>query len=179
MSAPAARPAPTVPTETLAPLSAEDRRWVAFVRGDDRIGTLTALTSVFSTRGVSFDSLSTGDVAEGVGLIVVVFSASERRQRMLTRTVRRLAGVRSVQVRAASDPAVRAAAVVLLPSTEAGYTPPADAAVRWTGDPAAGQPVLLEGPLADVERVLEHARERGAVRAATAVLPPRDPEEDA
>ena len=37
-------------------------RWVALVRGTDRPGTLTALTSVFSTRGVSFESLATGAV---------------------------------------------------------------------------------------------------------------------
>ena len=43
-------------------------RWVALVRGTDRPGTLTALTSVFSTRGVSFESLSTGAVDGDVGL---------------------------------------------------------------------------------------------------------------
>ena len=83
-----------------------DGRWVAFVHGADATGTLTALAGVFSTRGVSFDSLSTGDVADGVGLIVVTFTATERRQRLLMRTVRRLASVRAAEVRAADDPAL-------------------------------------------------------------------------
>jgi len=148
-----------------------DRRWVAFVAGADATGTLTALTGVFSTRGVSFDSLTTGDVADGVGLIVVTFTASERRQRLLMRTVRRLAAVRSAEVRAADDPAVRAAAVVHLPPASGPFVPPDAAAVRWSGDPAAGQAVLVEGPLPDVEHVVAAARARGADSAATVVLP--------
>jgi hypothetical protein len=132
---------------------------------------MTALAGVFSTRGVSFGSLSTGVAADGVGLIVVTFTASERRQRLLMRTVRRLAAVRSAEVRATDDPAVRAAAVVQLPATGGAFLPPADAAVRWSGDASAGQPVLVEGPLTDVERVVAIARAQGAVSAATVVLP--------
>jgi acetolactate synthase small subunit len=148
-----------------------DRRWVAFVLGADATGTLTGLTGVFSTRGVSFDSLTTGDVADGVGLIVVTFTASERRQRLLTRTVRRLAAVRAAEVRAVDDPAVRVAAVVHLPASAGDFVPSGDAAVRWSGDPAAGQPLLVEGPLPDVERVVAAARARGADSVATVVLP--------
>ncbi|VTR76402.1 hypothetical protein [Cellulomonas hominis] len=152
--------------------AADDPRWVAFVAGADATGTLTAVAGVFSTRGVSFDSLSTGDVADGVGLIVVTFTASERRQRLLMRTVRRLAAVRSAEVRRAEDPAVRAAAVVHLPATADGFAPPADAAVRWSGDAGLGQPVLVEGTLRDVERVVADARARGALSTATVLLPP-------
>jgi len=151
--------------------AAPDRRWVAFVSGADATGTLTALAGVFSTRGVSFDSLSTGDVADGVGLIVVTFTATERRQRLLARTVGRLAAVRAVAVRAVDDPAVRAAAVVHLPPDAGPFAPPAGVAVRWAGDVAAGQPVLVEGVLPDVEAVVAHARARGAVSAAVVVLP--------
>jgi acetolactate synthase small subunit len=154
-----------------APTS-DDRRWVAFVHGADRTGTLTALAGVFSTRGVSFDSIATSDVAEGVGMIVVTFTASERRMRLLIRTVARLSAVRAVTVHPVDDPAVRAAAVVVLPGTVTDFAPPADTAVRWSGDPAAGQPVLVEGPLLDVERVVADARSRGAAAVATAVLPP-------
>jgi len=162
---------PGTPAGDDAVPASPDRRWVAFVQGADASGTLTALTSVFSTRGVSFDSLTTGDVADGVGLIVVTFTASERRQRLLARTVRRLAAVRSAEVRAVDDPAVRAAAVVRLPVTSGAFTPPADVAVRWSGDPGAGQPLLVEGSLPDVERVVAAARGRGADSVATVVLP--------
>ncbi len=74
--------------------------WLATVHGDDRPGTLTALTGVFSTRGVSFDSLATRPADDGgrVGRIDVTFSATERRTRALERAVGRLATVRSVVV---------------------------------------------------------------------------------
>ncbi|MBN0038686.1 lactate dehydrogenase [Cellulosimicrobium cellulans] len=74
--------------------------WVATVHGLDQPGTLTALTGVFSTRGVSFDSLATEPVGDDgpAGRIVVTFRATPRRTRALERAVRRLATVRSVVV---------------------------------------------------------------------------------
>ncbi|MDF2808425.1 MAG: lactate dehydrogenase [Cellulosimicrobium sp.] len=74
--------------------------WVATVHGLDQPGTLTALTGVFSTRGVSFDSLATEPVDDDgrAGRIVVTFRATPRRTRALERAVRRLATVRSVMV---------------------------------------------------------------------------------
>ncbi|WP_216093440.1 ACT domain-containing protein, partial [Cellulosimicrobium cellulans] len=80
-----------------------ERAWVATVHGLDQPGTLTALTGVFSTRGVSFDSLATTPADDGgrVGRIDVSFRATERRTRALERAVGRLATVRSVVVREA------------------------------------------------------------------------------
>ncbi|SMF53036.1 malate dehydrogenase [Cellulosimicrobium cellulans J1] len=80
--------------------------WVATVHGLDQPGTLTALTGVFSTRGVSFDSLATGPVdGDGrAGRIVVTFRATPRRTRALERAVRRLATVRSVVVEPTPSP---------------------------------------------------------------------------
>ncbi|MEV7974235.1 lactate dehydrogenase [Cellulomonas sp. NPDC089187] len=77
-----------------------EQRWVAELTGDDRTGTLMAVASVFASRGVSFDSLHTGDTRDGAGDITVTFTASERRQRLLIRTVARLQSVRQVRVRA-------------------------------------------------------------------------------
>lgn len=144
-------------------------RWVALVRGADRPGTLTALTSVFSTRGVSFESLATGAVDGDVGAIAVTFRATARRQHLLVRTVERLSVVRSVEVRAAEDPAVRAAGVVVMPD-HVPFTPPPHAAVRWSGDTSAGQPVLVEGSFADVAEVVHAARARGATTTALVIL---------
>jgi predicted amino acid-binding ACT domain protein len=144
-------------------------RWVVLVRGADRPGTLTALTSVFSTRGVSFESLATGAVDGDVGTIAVTFRASARRQQVLVRTVERLSVIRSVEVRSADDPAVRAGGVVRMPDG-VPFAPPPDTAVRWSGDASAGQPVLVEGSLADVTSVVEHARAQGAVLTATVIL---------
>lgn len=156
---------------TVEPEQVPEPRWVAFVRGADRSGTLSALAGVFSTRGVNFESLMTGGVDGGMGLIVVEFAASERRQRLLIRTVERLSVVRSVQVRSAADPSVRAAGVVHLPAGVA-FAPPASADVHWSGESGSGRPVLVEGPLADVEAAVAHALARGAFAVATLILPP-------
>ena len=152
-------------------ISDDDERWVAFVRADHRTGTIAALAGVFSTRGVNFDSLATGDVAAEHGLVVVTFRASERRQRTLVRSVERLEAVRSVLVRRAEDLGVRAAAVVRLPRG-VDFRPPEHAAVSWSGASHLGQPVLVEGPLVDVEAVVAAARSAGAWAEATVIEPP-------
>ncbi|MDO8106086.1 ACT domain-containing protein [Isoptericola sp. b441] len=144
-----------------------DEHWVALVRGADRPGTLTALTSVFSSRGVSFDSLSTGSVDAGSGTIAVTFCASERRRTQLLRTVARLAEVRDVQVRRADDPLVRAAAVVELPE---GVRPPQVSGVLWAAGSGAGGAALAEGSLAAVRSAVSAALAAGATTTATVVL---------
>lgn len=142
-----------------------EQHWVALVHGADRPGTLTAVTSVFSSRGVSFDSLSTGSVDAGRGTIAVTFCASGRRQAQLLRTVARLAEVRDVRVRRADDPLVRAAAVVELPE---GVEAPEVPGVRWTV-PTSG-PALADGSLAGVREAVAAARRAGATTTATVVL---------
>ncbi|MBO3101070.1 hypothetical protein [Cellulomonas fengjieae] len=149
----------------------DDDRWVAFVRADHRTGTIAALAGVFATRGMNFDSLATRDVDGEHGLVIVTFRANERQQRMLVRSVERLAAVRSVQVRRAEDLGVRAAAVVHLPRG-VEFRPPRHAAVSWSGSSALGQPVLVEGPLVDVEAVVAAALAAGAHTAATVIEPP-------
>jgi acetolactate synthase regulatory subunit len=142
---------------------------VGLVQGVDRPGTLTAVTSVFSTRGVSFASLATGSVDGDAGIIAVSFVATERRQHLLARTVARLAAVRSVEMRSADDPSVRAAGVVRMPDG-VPFAPSGDAGVRWAGDTTAGQPVLVEGSFADVTAIVSEAQARGAVTTAVVIL---------
>ena len=145
--------------------------WVALVRGEDRPGTLTALTSVFSDRGVSFESLSTGAVDGAVGTIAVTFTTTARRQALLLRTVARLAVVSAVQVRRADDPAVLAAAIVQLPTGVSLDIRDLDVRITSVGGPSgAGQRFFLEGSLAEVSHVVEHAREAGAIGTATVIL---------
>ncbi|WP_250446120.1 hypothetical protein [Actinotalea sp. C106] len=146
-----------------------EQRWVALIRGDDRPGTLTALSSVFSTRGVSFTSLATGGVDGDVGSIAVTFCATTRRARLLARTVERLSVVRSVVARPVEDPQVRAAGVVRMPDG-VPFSPAAAADLEWSGDASAGRPVLVEGPFAQVGTVVEQARREGAVMTAVMVL---------
>ncbi|MCC2333984.1 ACT domain-containing protein [Cellulomonas wangsupingiae] len=152
-------------------MSDDDTRWVGWVRTEHRTGAIFALAGVFSTRGVNVDSMATGDVHDDDGMVVVTFRAGERRSRLLTRTLERLPQVRSVRVCRVDDPDVRAAAVVHLPAGVT-FTPPPGAAVRWSGRTDAGEPLLVEGPLADVEATVRAARGAGATRDATVVEPP-------
>lgn len=70
----------------------------------DAVGTVATLTSVFASRGVAVDSLSTrvtGSVPHGrarAGAVAITFRAGERRARALMRTLERLAMVRAVVV---------------------------------------------------------------------------------
>lgn len=146
---------------------ATELHWVALVRGADRPGTLNAVTSVFSSRGVSFDSLSTGSVDAGSGTIAVTFTTTERRQVLLMRTVRRLAAVREVRVRRADDPLVRAAGVVGLPD---GAVTPQVPGVRWSACTGDSGLVLAEGSLAGVLDSVATARAAGATTTVTVVL---------
>ncbi|WP_129337261.1 hypothetical protein [Cellulomonas endophytica] len=151
------------------PVAADDEvRWVAFVRADHRTGTVAALAGVFATRGVNFDGLSAGEAADEPGWVVVSFRATPRRCRVLERSVGRLAAVHGVVVHRADDPAVRAVAV-LHEAPGTGRVPAAGAAVRWSGD----GPLVVEGPLAEVERAVAAAH-RDGVRTATLVVPPPD-----
>ena len=149
----------------------DDDRWVVFVRADHRTGTIAALAGVFATRGMNFDSLATGILDGEHGFVIVTFRANDRQQRMLVRSVERLAPVRAVSVRRAEDLGVRAAAVVHLP-VGVDFRPPRHAAVSWSGSSALGQPVLVEGSLVDVEAVVASARSAGARVEATAIEPP-------
>ena len=58
------------------------------------------------------------------------------------------------------------------PDPELRFTPPPDVTVTWSGDTAHGQPLLIEGQLLEVEKVLAAARAEGARRVSSALLPP-------
>ena len=91
---------------------APESSWAAQVHGLHGVGTLTGLAGVFSTRGVSFESLATEPVdGDGdAGTIHVTFRATRRRARALERAVTRLATVRSVVVQETTDrPSARGA----------------------------------------------------------------------
>ena len=152
----------------LTALGADASLWVALVHGEDRPGTLTALASVFSSRGVSFESLATGAVDGEIGTVAVTFTTTPRRQALLIRTVARLAVVSAVRVCRADDPQVLAAAIVHLPVGSTFAV--ADVAVRTTGGGTGGRSLLVEGSLADVSLVVAAARAAGAIRTATVIL---------
>lgn len=144
-------------------MSALDERWVVLLRVDDHSGTLTALAERFSSRGVSFESFNTLTVSDGAATISIVFRGSERIARVLVHTLERLAVVRSVALRRAEDPRVRAVALLDVPEgVELALG--ADVVARW----GAGS-VVVAGSLVEVERALDLARSAGAAVAAVTV----------
>lgn len=140
-------------------------RWIAFVTAEDRSGTLTALAEMFSSRGVSFTSFSTLSVADGSGMMSIIFPASERLARVLARTLDRLAVTRTVALVRAADPGVRAVAVVAGAEV---HPDPACTVTPWGADGT----VLLAGTLAEVEGVVARMRSAGGVVESLTVLPP-------
>ncbi|MDY7104749.1 MAG: hypothetical protein S0880_26490 [Actinomycetota bacterium] len=149
-----------------ASTSSDERRWVLAAHAENRPGALTTIAAAFSSRGVNFDATVAtvdrgADGEAGTGNIVVLFSATERRARQLGRTVDRLELVRDVEVRPAEDASVRATGVVRTDGPTV-YEPPASAGVTWAGDGGSHRPMLIEGSLRSVERVLTDARACGA-----------------
>jgi len=155
------------PMDTATPIT---QRWFAFVRVVDRSGTSTAITGVFSERGVSFGSLSTLDVHDGMGTMSVEFSASERLAQVLMRIIERLAVVKSVTLVHADDARLRALGAVNGVMFEAVTEPGVTA---WTDGVGAEATTVLSGPLAAVERVVNELRTAGPAAVALMVLPPR------
>lgn len=118
-----------------------ERGWLMVVHTQDRPGALSALSAVFSSRGVNFDSLATGAVDGSVGSIALSFRTTARRARLLDRAVERLATVRAVTTRHDDDPAVLAAGVVsraTLDGRRQGPTAQAESPTDAAGGDAAG-----------------------------------------
>ncbi|MFT4108397.1 hypothetical protein [Propionicimonas sp.] len=147
------------------------QRYVAFVRAADRPGSLTAVAEVMSSRGVSIESFRSSARLSGTAMLTLVFSTSARLERLIERTLARLAAVSDVTVLPADAPRVRAVGVVhAAPGRR--FIPPGDAAVTWSGDTSLDQPLLIEGTLVDVEKVLAAAVAEGAALVSSIVLPP-------
>lgn len=98
----------------------EPRR-VFIVRVQDTPGALTAIASVFSSRGVSLEMiLGNGTLwgAESGGWIVVVFRSNDRKQQTLLRTLQRLEKVQEVQAHPFDAPELRAVALARIDAGE-------------------------------------------------------------
>lgn len=153
----------TVAADPTAP-----RSWVAMVQCLDQPGALLAIASVFAERGINFSSLTTGALDGRALAIALTFDATERQCRQLRRAAERLAVVQTLVLRPFEDPRARAAAVVRMPAG-VDFRPPAGIDVVWSGDSAAGDPVLVEGTLADVAETAAAARRAGALTIGTVV----------
>jgi len=153
-------------------MSAVSRRWFAFVTVEDKAGASTALTGVFSERGVSFGSISTLDVHGGIGTLSVAFSASDRLAQVLVRTLARHSVVRDVTLVAADDARLRG--IATLTGGSGDHALPADAEVHRYGDGARAITIVV-GPLPAVEEAVAVLRASGCTVESVTALPPAEP----
>lgn len=99
-----------------------DQRWIFVARALDKPGTLTAAAAVFSSRGVSLESMLASGIAPTTlenGRLILIFRATAEKQALLKRTLERLSIIFQVDVYAYEDDRLRAIAVTkLVPTAE-------------------------------------------------------------
>ena len=143
-------------------------RWVAFVSVADRSGSLAAMTECFSTRGISFEAVSTLDIFDGHGTVAFVFAGTERIARILARTLARLTDVSDVTLSSADDPAVRAVAHAHLPmGADASVVDDLEVSAALVD---ADGSLLVNGPLSSVEKAVAALRAAGATGLSRSLL---------
>lgn len=149
-------------------------RWVFVLKVQDRPGSLSAVASVFSNRGVSLDMILGNSMARSTpetDTIVVSFRSHERRKEELRRTLERMSRVRGVQDYSWDSPELRAFAVARITkeAAEAGADPGLVLEqINESGDHCT---VLVSGTPEEVERAVTRWREDGKlVDLVTGVL---------
>jgi len=161
---------------------ADKRRWLFALKVRDRPGTVTAVASVFSNRGVSMQMLLGSTLhavaADAIDLLVVC-EAAEPRRKELHRTLGRLANVVAIACHPFDSPKLRAVALAHVDPRVAARG--AGLAEVATEESVAFAPVLcdddhetwtLMAPPAQVERCLERLREAGALLDVTMTVIP-------
>src|SRR5690349_5900479 len=78
-------------------------RWALVAHTADRPGAVTAITGVFSSRGVNFESLVGSALTPSQTTVIGLYRTSERRSAQLVRSVGRLEVVDTVSARPADD----------------------------------------------------------------------------
>jgi acetolactate synthase regulatory subunit len=137
------------------PIDPAQRRWALVAHTADRPGAITAITGVFSSRGVNFDSIAGSAPTPNQATVIGLYQTSERRSAQLVRTVGRLEMVDAVSVRPAEDPSVRAVGIMEVP--DGTLVPPPATAATWTGDGTPERPLLVQGSLRAVEKIAGQA----------------------
>ena len=161
---------------------ADKQQWLFAVKVHDKPGTLTAVSSVFSNRGVSIEMLLGSTLhavsADAIDLYFVC-RASEPRRKELHRTLGRLASVISVECHSCDSPKLRA--VVFAHVDPRAMPADTSLAEIATAESVAFSPVicdddhetwiLMAGP-ASVDRCVEKLRATGALLDTTVTIIP-------
>ncbi|MEJ5250537.1 MAG: hypothetical protein HPY54_17100 [Chthonomonadetes bacterium] len=143
-----------------------DERWVFVIKVQDKPGALTAIASVFSSRGVSVDTTlgsSANTSAELGSTIVLSFRATERKKETLFRTLQRLHQVLQVQAYPYSARELRAIAIARVTPEEKFELSAKQVQAEIISERGDSKTVLLTGSTQAVDKVVQSLRERGSL----------------
>jgi len=144
-----------------------EERWVFLVRLEDAPGALTALSSVFSSRGVSIDLLlGNGRGLPAGGSIVLAFRAGRAKMDTLLRVARRLEKVREIRAYPYADPQLRAVALAHLTPADTPLPNLLPVQAEVVANSPEGPTLLLSGSTLAVDQALALLDASGRVRAA-------------
>ncbi|HAA30181.1 MAG TPA: hypothetical protein DCE56_23975 [Cyanobacteria bacterium UBA8553] len=143
-----------------------EQRWVFVIKAQDKPGAMAAAASVFSTRGVSLDTIlggqMTGTGTDG-GRIVLSFRATQRKQDMLLRVVERLSAVLKVDCYPYSSSELRAIAIVQVSASTDTDWKVSNVQTEIISISNDSQRILLTGSTSAVEQIVEMLHEQNAL----------------
>jgi len=142
----------------------DEERWVFAIKAQDKPGALTAAASVFSTRGVSLETILGSGIAlteAEEGRMVISFWASERKKDMLLRVLQCLSTVLQVQAYRYSSPELRAIGVARV-AKMANFCA-SDVRTEIISESADSKSILVTGSPPAVERMIETLRKQNVL----------------
>lgn len=144
-----------------------DERWVFVIKVYDKPGALTAIASVFSSRGVSVDTTlgsSAAGLLEAPSTIVLSFRATERKKETLLRTLARLQQVVQVEAYPYSARELRSIAIARLTPEEKVADLPQGVRTEIISESGDSKTVLLTGATQAVDKAVQSLHERGTLK---------------
>ncbi|MCS6829035.1 MAG: hypothetical protein RMM08_12405 [Armatimonadota bacterium] len=150
-----------------------NERWVFVIKVQDKPGALTAIASVFSSRGVSLDT-TLGSSAVGItdtpGTIVLSFRATERKKETLLRTVSRLQQVQQVQAYPYTSRELRSIAIARVAPEEKMDFAAKGIQTEIISERGDSKTMLITGSTQAVDKTVETLRERGTLLDAVGTV---------
>lgn len=141
-------------------------RWVFVMKVHDKPGALTAIASVFSSRGVSVDTTLGSSAAGMLGApstIVLSFRATERKKETLLRALSRLQHVVQVEAYPYAARELRSIAVARLTPEERADDLPRGVHTEIISESGDSKTVLLTGATQAVEKAVQLLHDRGTL----------------
>lgn len=144
-----------------------DERWVFVIKVQDKPGALTAIASVFSSRGVSLDTTlgsSPTDFSDNPGTIVLSFRATERKKETLWRTVARLQQVVHVEAYPYGARELRCIAIARVAPEEKMEAVAKGIQTEIISEQGDSKTMLITGSTQAVDKAVAALRDRGTLR---------------